>query len=250
MALKRKLEKKRVANWLGSPTRVIRQLIVSCWSYLSLPISKFHNNAAQHYFTNLYKGKPDPLIFDGKDNRYFEQIEMVYDINNLAEKKVLDLGCGNGSLFFWLMAKKIVLQEYIGIDFAHPASNLGNNACITQRDIRDIQLNKTNANTVFAINVLCYMSDELIDSVFQPLKKNSELIIIEPVPSLFWDAHFEGVKLFYRDNHKLKKILESKGWQVKNAATDYGCKFKGAYFLPLSYCLFLVSDISKDNFPS
>jgi len=78
------IKRKRVANWLGSPVRVIQQLIVSCWSYLSFPFSKFHDNAAKIYFMNLYAGKPDPLIFDGKDSRYFEQIEMVYDIRNLA----------------------------------------------------------------------------------------------------------------------------------------------------------------------
>ena len=79
------IEQKRVANWLGSPARVLRQLIVSCWSHLSFPFSKFYDNATKLYFVNLYAGKPDPLIFDGKDSRYFEQIEMVYDVRNFAE---------------------------------------------------------------------------------------------------------------------------------------------------------------------
>ena len=238
----RKIEQKRVANWLGTPSRVVKQLIVSIWSYLTYPISNFRQNATKLFFCNLYKGKADPLIFDGKNYRYFEQIDMVYDIKNLTQKSVLDLGCGNGSLLLWLTTKQISLKEYIGIDFAHIDSKLSNNAKIIQKDIADIQINETNANIIFAVNVLCYINDATLSSIFESTKERTELIIIEPIPSIFWDAHFDGIKLYYRNSHKLISLLASKGWHVKCTAIDFGFKFFDNYLFPLSYCLLLVSD--------
>jgi len=241
------IKRKRVANWLGSPVRVIQQLIVSCWSYLSFPFSKFHDNAAKIYFMNLYAGKPDPLIFDGKDSRYFEQIEMVYDIRNLAKKNVLDLGCGNGALFLWLENKRAFPKEYVGIDFAHPPSNFGDKAYSVQKDLRELQIGETNADVVIAVNVLCYLNNYTMDFMFEPTKSGTELIIVEPSPSVFWDAHFDGVELYYRNHLKLTEYLKSKGWQVKRESIDYGFKFIGKYFFSLSFCLFLVSDTCKKS---
>lgn len=233
---------KRVANWLGTPTRIINQLFVSCWSYLTFPIAKFHSSAAKDYFTNLYKSQPDPLIFDGKDTRYLEQVGIVYDTSSLVGETVLDLGCGNGSLYDWLSSKQIVLREYIGIDFAHFDKKLDANASILNKDVNNFQIDETNANVVFAVNVLCYLDDSPLSYIFQSEKKNIKLIIIEPTPGLFWDAHFDGVKLFYRNRQYLINILESNGWRLQNSSIDYWFKFLRMYFFPLSYCLFFVKE--------
>lgn len=231
------ISNKRVANWLGNPKRIILQLIVSATSYLTLPTAKFRDDAVYEYFVQLYRGKPETLIFDGKDGRYLEQINLVYNVNNFNLKNVLDLGCGDGSFFNWLLAQDIYLKSYTGVDFAHPNKKLNKNANIMQKDIVSLDLEEFGPSTIVAINILVYLNNNIAKRILNARKHNTELIIIDPIPGFFWDAYWGGVRLFYRYPTKIIKILKSEGWQIKGLSVDYFAKWRSNFFFPLSYCL-------------
>jgi SAM-dependent methyltransferase len=239
------ITRRRVANWLGHPRRVILQLLISGWSYVTLPTANYRNGAVYEYFSELNNGKPETFIFDGKDGRYLEQIKMIYDINNFKDKDILDLGCGNGSFFNWLLMQNINPKSYIGVDFAHPEKMLNNNARITQKDIASIDLDEFSASTITVVNVLVYLNTNIVNSILKARKQDAELIIIDPIPGLFWDAYWGGVRLFYRKPSRIMEMLKSAGWQIKGLSIDYGIKWMNYFIFPLSYCL--NAKYSRDN---
>lgn len=235
----RDLQKKRVANWLGSPKRVIHQLIVSSYSYLTYPFAKFHENAAKEYFTQIYSVKDDPLLFDGKDEGYLQKIVSVMEIQKLTKKRVLDIGCGNGNLFQFLESKGARPLDYIGIDFAHPSVDLAENANITKIAVREYEIKSScNPTTIFIINTLCYLDDSVTKSILESTHGNFEIVIIEPIPSIFWDSHFDGVRLYYRNPNDVVKMLIKANWAIKAVSIDYGIRVLDKHLFPLSCCIY------------
>lgn len=228
---------KRHAEWLGSPKRVLKQILSSIWSYVSLPFVKYSKNAVFDFFYSFYRGKPDPLVFDGKDRRYFDRIEDLFDVNTLKDQSVLDLGCGDGSFYFWLKHKQIQVKKYIGIDFAHEETTLDEYAYICNKDITTIETKEYIVSLIISVNIFCYLDNSSIDLLLRSKTGISKLIIIDPFPGIFWDAQFDGIKLFYRSPRKLIKILNSYGWVVQGISIDYGIKIKDFFLFPLSYCV-------------
>lgn len=238
--------KKRVANWLGNPKRILLQLWVSVWSFVFLPTAKYRNSAVYEYFSELYNGKPETLIFDGKDGRYLEQIEMVYNIENLKSRNILDLGCGDGAVFNWLLRQNINPESYRGIDFAHPDKIFNKNARIIKNNVNSIDFDEFKTLTITAVNILVYLNPNIAKLILKSRTQDTELIIIDPIPGLFWDAYWDNVQLFYRKPSMIIEMLKSEGWHIKGISIDYGIKFMNSFFFPLSYCLFAeFSALSK-----
>ena len=231
---------KRTATWLGSKSRILRQLIVSLWSFITLPFMRPRLDATQLYFKKIYSGYNDDLLFDGKDYRYLHQIECVYNIDNLTARKVLDFGAGDGVLYRWLCSCNTIPKEYKGLDFANTNRNLGKNSSLINVNISEYEFEEDSleSTTSFMINVLCYINDKSFRNIIGASKTGQEFVIIDPVPGIFWDAHFDGIKLFYRKPSKVFRVLGESGWEIHNISFDYGVKIFNKHLFPLSYCVY------------
>jgi len=231
------IDVRRKANWLGSSSRIIKQLIVSVSSYITLPFASYQEDAVCKHFQAQYNGKYDPLCFDGKNKGYFEQIETVYNLINFEGKQIIDLGCGDISLYYWLTDKLIKPKKYIGVDFATRPACYDEPIFFLRKDLRKNHYQFQKGDIAVAVNSLCYLSDQAIDSLCVNLPNDFTFIIIEPFPGIFWDAYFDGCKLYYRSINHLVNRLSEFGLISQKIAVDYGLILFRQFLLPLSYCI-------------
>ena len=137
-------QSKNVAMWVGSKKKVIMQLIIGIWAYITYPFVKYEDNNAREYFERIYQGEPDPFLFDGKNSKYYTQLDNVIEWGMEKSYHVIDLGCGNGSLYYWFKEKKKENIDYLGVDFAHDFKVLSINAKIIKDDLRSYAFNSVN----------------------------------------------------------------------------------------------------------
>lgn len=231
--------KKNKATWLGSRTRIIKQIVVSMLSFITLPFARHNDKAIGEYFKKVYYKKPDPLIFDGNELAYYNIIDLVVMSSEFSLKNIIDIGCGKGSFYKWLKSSSKNFSSYLGIDIALRDTQLTENAKIVNCDVLSYSEKLPHNNFVVLINSLCYFSEDRMLNVFTN-KDICSLLLIEPVPSLFWDAHFSNIKLFYRNPVFVKDLLVDYGFEIIDMAVDYGIKNNHVCLCPLSYCIYAI----------
>lgn len=231
---------KEKAIWLPNHKKFVKQIIVSFISYLTLPLFRKKNDGIRAFFKKNYYEKPDDLVFDGTSSGYFSRIEKLLDNKEMNNRVVLDLGCGQGSLLKWLNQNSIKFKEYVGIDFAIEPQETGNVKFICG-NIENVEEYITNHNIfVFMCNSLCYLEKSTFLKILSSFNHGTGLIIIEPTPNIFWDAHFCGVKPVYRPLHITCKILEDAGYTIISTFQDYYFQFGNFYGLGLSYGIYAI----------
>jgi|GEM_PF-3814368 len=234
---------KSKAEWLPPHLKYFKQILISIRAILTLPFFKEDPNGIQKLFSNNYWGEKDEFIFDGSsENSYYNQITKNISLENFKNQAIIDLGCGNGSFYFWLIAN-IPITKYIGIDFAYKDRILSDEAEIRNVSFSEYLKNPfaENVNSVYILsNTLCYISDETFQSILSKSTPNDTIVIIEPYPNLFWDKHFNGIKPFYRTEKQVIKSLEDSGFVVKTCSIDYAINIKNTHLNPISYCLYAV----------
>lgn len=223
------------AEWFSPEKRIFKQYLISFKSYLTKIFAKYHNDAAKNYFSNIYNGKYDAYLFDGKEKGYLNCLIYIKDI--LKNRNIIDLGCGTGSLYRWMKKNDIPITSYTGVDFAVKPATINKQYEIKNENVEFYSAKYDKNNIVIAINLLCYLSDNQFEQLRASLTYTDYFIIIEPSKSLFWDAYFDDVQLFYRKRKKLIKLLLSNNFEIKSIAIDYGLKCFHHYFLELSNCL-------------
>ena len=236
------------AVWLGSIGRVVKQYLVSTISYLTYPFIATKADATKKYFQSIYNNTlTDDLLFDGKNSKYFEKILNIYCLNKFEKKDVIDIGCGEAAFFFWLNKVGVTPNRYLGVDIAHPATEITESAKIVNSDIENYPLgNDTLKPSVLILsNSLCYINDKRFDRILKESTSETEALIIEPIPGLFWDAHFSEVKLYYRELSKIVAHFESFGWAIQGICIDYliSCRFFTLF--PLSVCIYTKKLIER-----
>lgn len=232
--------KYRIAKWTGSRKVVLKQFLVSIKSHLSFAAKKKHlrDSATKDYFTEIYSWREDPLLFDGKNYDYLDQIKNICNLEELNNGSILDIGCGNATLFHWLKSNNIQVEKYLGIDFAHSNEEIETNVKIVQSDINYIDKNTFNEAThIFFINVMCYLEDATVKNILSHVKSSCRIFIIEPIPNIFWDAHFEGVKLYYRTENQVKSTLLENKFKVLKLSNDYLFSIFKTPFFKLTYSI-------------
>lgn len=235
---------KRKANWIKFNTLTLRQYFIGILSYITLPFATFKKGAIKVYFEKIYNGFRDDFLFDGKRGLYFEQLLFLIKDKDFKKANIIDLGSGNGALYFWLLNNGFNFDKYIGYDFAHKDFLINDTASIINIDITKIENDSQPPNSVyFLINVLCYLDKTQIQEVFNKLKPTSSLIIIEPVPSVFWDAHFNNVKIHYRKRDEVVYFLKEREYSVFSSSVDYLFQFKKLHFLPLCYSIYAYKEL-------
>lgn len=225
------------ANWLGNKKKIFKQFFVSLLSYISYPFRKKNNKAAKKYFTSIYdKSLCDELIFDGNNSAYLDKVKILFS-KDVCFNVVYDCGCGEGSFLCFMKLNHWKYSNYIGLDYAIKDKNISINEKILNADFVEYDFNFNGDNSLFVfVNVLCYLSNDEIETVLKKIRgEGKTLLIVEPIPGLFWDATFSGVRLYYRSIKKLSKLLNKYGFEKTHCSIDYMIKFKNSYMFPLSY---------------
>lgn len=233
---------KSKATWLPPIDVFLWQILVSIKSYLTLLFFSPKKDGVKRFFISNYHVKKDELIFDGSSNGYFGQIEKVLNLSLLEGGKIVDLGCGTGALYGWLQSKNINVQMYIGVDFAYVAKTDGSVKICHEDNVSWVQ-DPSNYGYIFNANIimsnsLCYTNDPDLLNIFSQCKNAKRIIIIEPYPNLFWDAHFDGVRPIYRKHPVVSKALRENGFSIKAISIDHIFSIRHRYIGPISYCIF------------
>ncbi len=228
------------ATWLGNTKTVVKQFLVSFLSYLKYPFSKKKDGAAKKYFASIYdQSVKDDLIFDGHSSSYLEKVKLVVPINSRFDC-IYDCGCGEASFLNFIKQNMWQYNRYIGIDYAIQPCEINSREELVKSDIVDYKFQTNSENSLFVFaNVFCYMSDTNIINILNKINTlHSNILIVDPIPGLFWDATFAGVRLFYRSRNQVDKLLSSMGFVRKTTAIDYFIKKNNFFVLPLSYATY------------
>ena len=236
------ITEKRKAEWITAKKAAI-QFVISLKSYLVYPFCQTQSNATKMYFSKIYDGtRIDDYIFDGNDHAYLKKINHFFqsedNLNTASYKYIYDCGCGNCSFLSYLSQKGVNYEQYIGIDFARSPLLIDENIQIIQSDIdKYTGFDQSDSHKLVVLcNVICYLPTAKFESLLKRIQtKNTSVLIIDPVPSVFWDATFDHVRLYYRDKRKVDGIMKKNGFNCKKTSTDYLFKFFGIYSFPLSY---------------
>lgn len=240
------------STWIPNKYLFFRQLRVSLFSYLTLPFFKRKENGVQLFFEKNYSKEKDDLIFDGNTTSYYDKLDSKEIRDLLSEANVIDLGCGSASFYKWLKNNHVTICSYIGLDFAVENKSI-NAAC---EIVNDNLLNFTNyllyeKNVIVLCNVLCYLTDDVINAILYKCPVETVIIIIEPSPGVFWDAHFDGIKPKYRNVNSIERMLQKFGFQLLSTIQDYLVSInKQLYFFPLSYCICAKLNCGREMFPN
>ena len=230
---------KELATWLPSPAKLLKQFCLSLLSYATLPLYKEKDNGVQIFFRHNYSVEPDEFIFDGTTNGYFSKVNHFIELMPISEMEIVDLGCGKGSFYEWLCSKKVSIRKYTGIDFSINNTQLDKTSSLVCDDINNIQTYIAGNKTLVTMcNSLCYIDYDEFSNVLGSLHVGNHLIIIEPAPHLFWDAHFSGVKPYYRNHEAVCEILSAHGYVVQNLVTDYLFKLGKRFYSEMSYGIY------------
>lgn len=233
------------ANWMGTPRHIVKQLLVSMKSYVVYPFAKKRTDATQKYFSRIYdRSFVDDLIFDAHSDSYLDKTKFLFQKGQYTYDYIFDCGCGEGNFLKYLEENKVDYENYIGIDFAISERIASNKIRFIKENIVSYNYNLFNGRTLFFLsNVLCYLSDEDLMTFLSKIKKDKvTMIIADPIPGVFWDATFAGVKLFYRKLRKVKGILQNQGFKVTGVAKDYAITIGNICLFPMSYAASFVCE--------
>lgn len=225
------------AKWAGGFNKIAKQFLVSAISYLSNPFVKKKDGATKSFFEAIYlKEKIDDLIFDAHEHAYLRKVD---DLVKKIEKinYIYDCGCGQGDFYKYALKQNVDFGKYIGIDFAIQSSPPNDDAEFVKMDLEDFPFCDAEKNKlVILCNVACYLSESKLKHILHGIASNeTTLLIIDPIPGLFWDATFEQVKLFYRSPKKMRFFLEKYNFYEEIESRDYLVKIGGVHLMPLSY---------------
>lgn len=223
------------ATWTGGRKKVTKQYLVSLKSYLVYPFSCKEKTATKKFFKQIYNSaKIDDLIFDGNDNSYLDKVASIID--GCEYDVIYDCGCGAASFYNYLNKVNIKFKKYIGVDFAVEPKLISQNAEVLNDDIVSHDY-AVEGKTLFVFcNVLCYLSKDDITALLNGIAhSNVDILIIDPIPSLFWDATFDNVKLHYRSIKKVNKLMAKFGFKNSMIVKDYLWRIGKLYLRSLSY---------------
>lgn len=229
---------KQRALWAGSKKKVFKQYIVSLWSYIKYPFVRKKEDATREYFSQIYGGTiQDDLIFDGNRGGYYIKLESL-QFPNKHYNAIFDCGCGIGSFFHFISRFQLIsFDNYIGIDFAlQDEKELTHNAKLIKDDINSYNFLSSGNGLIVLCNVACYLSGEKMKNIIsEATLNNCDILVLDPLPGLFWDATFDKVKLHYRSFKKMNSLMATYNYTNTMVVKDYLWNIGKCYFTPLSY---------------
>jgi len=243
---RKKMHHKQKAQWIGSRERFIKQIKVSIISYFKRPFVQEKKEAVKDFWTREYNNPKDELIFDGSNQAYLNKLIPI--LNQIDKKNgyhVIDLCAGNGNLYCWIKKEELLnIEKYIGIDFAIEPQKIDDNSKLIKFDITDADAYtgiEFENSIAFVTNGFCYCTDDAIKNALKNISCTKYIIILEPLPGIFWDACFEGIILRYRNKKKWKQLLKLYGFELEFQVTDYLLRVFGFHFCALSRAYLFVN---------
>ncbi len=165
-------------------------------------------------------------------------------LNRESQLKILDLGCGRGGLYQWITSNRPSAFSYTGVDF----NDVAINRCIKIFDSQNTQFAVQDVNEplgvfdeaydlVFCINVFPYIND--ISSVTANMvnacsSENGLIIVVDPVPSFYWETECGDFSIHIREPEELRKVISAAGLKILECGHLNSFSLLGMSFLPIA----------------
>lgn len=222
------------AKWVKAGS-FLKVLADSLPSFVKRPPKDESLEAIRDFFEEIYNGTPDDTVVDSNLNTYGSQVFDLLDPCELSGELVLDIGSGSGSLYSAMMENNAVPFMYVGIDLSHPDLQISPTAKILNASAYDPVVDDFEPTHIVASNSLCYIKDlEKVPSLARS-RTAKKLTIIEPIPGIFWNRHFDGILLYYRSPDQLSAQLHKLDWHQCAIKVFYLLKLGPIKVWPLCY---------------
>jgi SAM-dependent methyltransferase len=174
--------------------------------------------------SNFYKKTPD--YHDNYDNEHGSRIDWIietFKLNDITDKRIIDIGCGRGNFF-----KRLPKSNYfLGIDGADIESKLCEFTLLKlnlDNPFADILSNEDRFDFLIASEVLEHISglDNIMLEMKKILKENHYAIFTIPHISVTHPTIYPGI--FYPEQN-FKIFIQQYGWIVERIEhCPIGCK--------------------------
>ena len=201
----------------------------------------------EQFFADRYKNDRFDDIADGRKDWYLRHVEDLLDyVSGRCDVfgDVCDLGCGSGEFIQWLSTRNFKAVRFVGVEqdknAVAMASALGpKNATFFIGSLGKGNLSISGSfRLATLVNVLPYMPD--VSEVMQDVAHVGDspvpfLLIIDPLPSWFWERHFGGFSIRLRKPNELDGLLLQHGWEAVIRSLLVTLRVGNVGLLPLSH---------------
>ncbi len=167
--------------------------------------------------------------------------------------KILDLGCGDLHLLHHLDRQAARPAAYWGVDVLAPSEQArrlqGPRYGFETLDLQLATFAPPFApNIVFSSNALCYVREPapILERAVSLLEPGGSIVLLEPLPSLFWETYFRGIHLQLRPRGYMQPILENLGLKHVGDHVLYALRVGSIPVWPVAYLTVFQSGPNAD----
>ena len=224
---------------------ILRQTWEGCISRIKSLRHRHHSNRnIQEFFR---KARGEEMDFGVIDLSSAVYAPLLADLEFLRQQplRVIEIGSGGFTFHRLLKFRGFSINKYLAYDLIVGEEQIKyakvNSIVLVEEDyIANVsEFSRSEANLIVAINSLCYIAD--IERFCQKCRlqggDSSQLLIVEPVPSLLWEPCFEGVRITMRRLCVLVNCFETRGWFLTHSRVLYCRRIIGRHLLPISQLL-------------
>jgi SAM-dependent methyltransferase len=161
--------------------------------------------------------------------------------------RFLDYGCGRGGLTHWILNRRgSRATRYLGVDLNEAAVARDREKfppSLAEFQVHDAAKPEPADwgvfDAVFIVNLLPYLADPLpLLTRIRPrlAGRDSIVVVVDPVPSAFWDVDYGGFRVLLRSPAALLDVMERAGYAPIELGTLHGLSILGLPALPLATC--------------
>ena len=175
---------------------------------------------------NKIYGKGSPLNLWATEERQLKRFEQIIKIIDLNNQEILDVGCGYGDFYNWLINKNIFPKSYLGVDLLEEhceiaISKLPTTCSILCGDFLEQKIDFVQ---------YCILSGTL------NFYDKGWLKIAHKILDKMWYLSTLGIVFNLRSSHYLTGTYNNKDVQIKETAPSYWCSY--AHSKTANYALY------------
>lgn len=160
-------------------------------------------------------GEGDPRILWKQEELQIERFERQLSLFDYNNKVILDVGCGYGDFYLYLLRKKIKPKLYVGVDLVHSHCKLAKerlpkNSIIIEGDFLESSLP----------NVDIAVSSGALNVYFDSWKETALLFLDK-----MWLLSREAIAFNLRSSYGLTGNYETKSKQIEDMDPSFWCKY-------------------------